>query len=330
MDDLSTIRNEALERRRAGGRSRRARRRARGGARQEGQRHRPDEDAGRARRPSSARNSARGSTSSRARSRRRLEARKSTLGTAALAAKLASEKVDVTLPARPERRGTLASDRPGDGRACRDLRRDGLRLAEGPDIEDDWHNFTRPQHPARPSGAADAGHLLSAAARRRHADGAAHPHLAGAGAHHARQGRAEDAGRRRVAAHHRAGPHLPHRQRRDPHADVPPGRRPGDRPHDAHGPPQGLPGRFLPRLLRGRRPAAALPPLLLPVHRAVGRGRYRLLVEGRRAQDRRRRFAGWRSSAAAWCIPTCSPIAASIPPCTRASPSAWASIASPC
>ena len=45
-------------------------------------------------------------------------------------------------------------------------------------------------------------------------------------------------------------------------------------------------------------------PLLLPVHRAVGRGRYRLLVEGRRAQDRRRRFVAGDPGLAAWCIPT--------------------------
>src|SRR5690242_12171505 len=36
-----------------------------------------------------------------------LEARKSTLGTAALAARLTAEKVDVTLPVRPEGHGTL-------------------------------------------------------------------------------------------------------------------------------------------------------------------------------------------------------------------------------
>ena len=97
-----------------------------------------------------------------------------------------------------------ASDRPGDGRARRDLRRDGLHLGRRSRHRGRLAQFHRAQHPARPSGAADAGHLLSAAARRRHADGAAHPHLAGAGAHHARQERAEDAGRRRFAARHRA------------------------------------------------------------------------------------------------------------------------------
>src|ERR1700759_3360792 len=36
-----------------------------------------------------------------------LDSRKSTLGNAALAAKLASEKIDVSLPTRPEGQGTL-------------------------------------------------------------------------------------------------------------------------------------------------------------------------------------------------------------------------------
>ena len=69
----------------------------------------------------------------------------------------------------------------------------GFTWADGPDIEDDWHNFTAlnipPDHPARQMQ--DTFYLPP------RADGtpmrAAHAHLAGAGAHHARQGRAEDA-----------------------------------------------------------------------------------------------------------------------------------------
>ena len=61
----------------------------------------------------------------------------------------------------------------------------GFAWADGPDIEDDWHNFTAlnipPDHPARQMQ--DTFYLP--AARRRHAAGAAHPHLAGADPHHA-------------------------------------------------------------------------------------------------------------------------------------------------
>ena len=217
---------------------------------------------------------------------------------------LASERVDVSLPTRPEGQGSLHPIGQVMDEMAAIFGEMGFTWAEGPDIEDDWHNFTAlnipPDHPARQMQ--DTFYLPP------RADGTPmvlRTHTSPVQARTMlRQGRAEDAGRRRIAAHHRAGPHLPHRQRRHPHADVPSGRGPGDRPHDAHGPSEGLPGRFLPRLLRDRRPAAALPPLLLPLHRAVGGGRYRLLVEGRRTAHRRRRLAGWRSSAAAWCIPT--------------------------
>ncbi|MBS0527036.1 MAG: phenylalanine--tRNA ligase subunit alpha [Proteobacteria bacterium] len=82
-----------------------------------------------------------------------LEARKSTLGTAALAARLASEKVDVTLPARPESRGTLHPIGEVMDELASIFGEMGFTWAEGPDIEDDWHNFTAlnipPDHPAR-------------------------------------------------------------------------------------------------------------------------------------------------------------------------------------
>ena len=37
----------------------------------------------------------------------------------------------------------------------------GFSVAEGPDIEDDFHNFDRAEHSARASGPPDARHLLS-------------------------------------------------------------------------------------------------------------------------------------------------------------------------
>src|SRR6202035_1092780 len=63
------------------------------------------------------------------------------------------------------------------------------------------------------------------------------------------------------------------------------GRGPRHRPRDPYGPSEGLPDRVLPRLFRDRRFAGAVPPELFPVHRALRRGRYRLLAPGRRVED---------------------------------------------
>ena len=82
-----------------------------------------------------------------------LEARKATLGASALAARLASEKVDVSLPARPEGQGTLHPIGQVMDELAAIFGEMGFAWAEGPDIEDDWHNFTAlnipPDHPAR-------------------------------------------------------------------------------------------------------------------------------------------------------------------------------------
>ena len=82
-----------------------------------------------------------------------LEARKEALEDAALAEQLKAEAVDVTLPGRGQSGGSLHP-------VTRTLRRietifagAGFSVAEGPEIEDDFHNFTAlniPQdHPAR-------------------------------------------------------------------------------------------------------------------------------------------------------------------------------------
>jgi phenylalanyl-tRNA synthetase alpha chain len=86
-----------------------------------------------------------------------LDARKSTLGAAALAAKLSNEKVDVSLPARPEfatwTQGTLHPIGQVMDELAAIFGEMGFTWADGPDIEDDWHNFTAlnipPDHPAR-------------------------------------------------------------------------------------------------------------------------------------------------------------------------------------
>ncbi len=82
-----------------------------------------------------------------------IDERRTTLEAAALAARLAAERIDVTLPGRGTRLG-------GAHPVTRTLRRierlfadAGFRVAEGPEIEDDFHNFEAlnipPHHPAR-------------------------------------------------------------------------------------------------------------------------------------------------------------------------------------
>ena len=203
------------------------------------------------------------------------------LGRAALEQRLAAERADVYSAGLLCRGGPRPSDQPDHRRDRRDLWRDGLRRRRGAAYRGGFLQFHRAQHPARAPGAPGARHLLSARARRRQPAGVAHPHLAGADPH--------DAGAAAADPDHRAGPHLPLRPRRDALADVPSGRGAGDRPRDPYGPPQRLPDRVLPRLFRARRSAGALAPELFPVHRALGRGRYRLLAARRRVADRRRR-----------------------------------------
>ena len=88
--------------------------------------------------------------------------------------------------------------------------------------------------------------------------------------------------------------------------------------------------RVLQGVLRGRRREDALPPVVLPVHRAVARGRHPVPPRPRTRCASARARTGWRFSAAEWCIRTCCAIAGSIPTSTRALPGAWASTASRC
>ncbi|KAA2283904.1 phenylalanine--tRNA ligase subunit alpha [Arenimonas fontis] len=82
-----------------------------------------------------------------------IAARRSALEQAALAARLASERVDVTLPGRGPGLGNLHPVSRALERITDIFARMGYQLAEGPEIEDDWHNFEAlnfpPHHPAR-------------------------------------------------------------------------------------------------------------------------------------------------------------------------------------
>jgi phenylalanyl-tRNA synthetase alpha chain len=82
-----------------------------------------------------------------------LAARKAALGDAALEAKLAAERVDVTLPVRPEMQGRIHPVSQILDEATAIFADMGFAIAEGPDIETDDYNFTKlnipPEHPAR-------------------------------------------------------------------------------------------------------------------------------------------------------------------------------------
>jgi phenylalanyl-tRNA synthetase alpha chain len=79
--------------------------------------------------------------------------RKAGLGDVALNARLASEKIDVTLPARPEPRGTIHPVSQVYDEITAIFADLGFAVAEGPDVEYDDYNFTKlnipPDHPAR-------------------------------------------------------------------------------------------------------------------------------------------------------------------------------------
>jgi phenylalanyl-tRNA synthetase alpha chain len=79
--------------------------------------------------------------------------RKRALNRAALEKRLATERIDVTLPARPELRGTIHPVSHVWEEVVEIWADLGFSVAEGPHIEDDFHNFGAlnmpPEHPAR-------------------------------------------------------------------------------------------------------------------------------------------------------------------------------------
>ncbi len=82
-----------------------------------------------------------------------IAARKAALGEEALNARLAFEKIDVTLPARPEAAGTIHPVSQVLDEVIAIFADLGFAVAEGPDVEFDDYNFTKlnipPDHPAR-------------------------------------------------------------------------------------------------------------------------------------------------------------------------------------
>lgn len=82
-----------------------------------------------------------------------LAARKDELARAETQARLVAERVDVTLPGRHATRGGLHPLTRTLDRISAIFARLGYDVADGPEIEDDWHNFEAlnfpPHHPAR-------------------------------------------------------------------------------------------------------------------------------------------------------------------------------------
>ena len=82
-----------------------------------------------------------------------LDARRAALEGGALDARLGSEKIDVTLPVRPEVQGRIHPISQVLDEMVAIFGDMGFSVVEGPDIEDDFHNFTAlnipPEHPAR-------------------------------------------------------------------------------------------------------------------------------------------------------------------------------------
>jgi phenylalanyl-tRNA synthetase alpha chain len=82
-----------------------------------------------------------------------IAAKKTALGDAALNARLASERIDVTLPVRPEQQGTIHPVSQVLDELTAIFADLGFAIAEGPDVEYDDYNFTKlnlpPEHPAR-------------------------------------------------------------------------------------------------------------------------------------------------------------------------------------
>ena len=82
-----------------------------------------------------------------------ISARKMALGDAALNARLGNEKIDISLPPRPESSGTIHPVSQVFDEITAIFADLGFAIGEGPDVETDDNNFTRlnipPDHPAR-------------------------------------------------------------------------------------------------------------------------------------------------------------------------------------
>ena len=254
-----------------------------------------------------------------------LAARKAELREAAIAVRLAAEKVDVTLPVRqsPAERGRIHPISQVIDEITAIFGDMGFSIAEGPDIETDYYNFTAlnfPEgHPARemhdtfffPPGPDGERKLLrthTSPVQIRTMEAQKPPIRIVIPGKTYRQ----DSDATHTPMFHQVEGLVIDRSRQR-------------RQHEVGA------GGILQGLLRGAVGQDALPPELLPVHRAEPRGRHpvRPLAAGRGTLRRRHRLAGnpgLRHGASQRAASS----AGSIPTSTRALPGAWASTASPC
>ncbi len=188
-----------------------------------------------------------------------LAARKEALKAAALDARLATERLDVTLPVRETaaERGRIHPIAQVTEELTAIFADMGFSVAEGPDIETDFHNFTALNFPA--------GHP----AREMHDTFFLPPNADGERmvlrTHTCRCRCAPCSARsRRSASSARAAPIAATRTRPTPPCSI--RWRAGDRQGFPHGPPQVDPGGILQGVLRGGESDDAFPPVLLPLH----------------------------------------------------------------
>ena len=79
--------------------------------------------------------------------------RQTELEQAALMSRLAGERMDATLDAAPENRGTIHPLTQALAEVSLILESFGYTMHTGPEVEDDWHNFTVANTPAASSRA---------------------------------------------------------------------------------------------------------------------------------------------------------------------------------
>ena len=214
--------------------------------------------------------------------------------TAELDRELATETLDLSLPAPDSPRGTVHPVSQVMDELAEIFADLGFSVAEGPEIETQWYNFTAlnmpENHPAR---AMQDTFYLEPRTPDERAARPAHAHLAGADP---RDGEPRRADLRVIAPGrvYRSDSDATHTPMFHQVEGLVIDR--GDHPR----PPQ-VDARDLPQgVLRARRRRAPDAPQLLPVHRAVGRGRCRLDDGEGPARGRRAAKAGWRCWAAAW------------------------------
>ena len=228
MNDLDQLVRRRRSRLRRGADAGRSRERQGALSRQGRPRDRAAEGAGARCRPTRRRRAARRSTPPSSASRRRCSARRQALAerrARRAAAGRGARRHAARPPARHRRPASgVAHDASASRRSSRSM---GFDVADGPEIETDWMSFTalnNPEnHPARSMQDTfyvdmkdDEGRWLNL-----------RPHTSPMQVRYARAHAAKYAGARPDARdpRHRAGPHLPRRQRRHAFADVPPVRR---------------------------------------------------------------------------------------------------------